>query len=171
MNPMRWSFRAQFLLGFLICVAVLAYAIFLQLQRGLEPCPKCIFQRIAFAAMGMVFLVGGLHAPAAAWGRRAYAVLASLAGLIGAGIAARHSWVQLHPDPMASCGPPLAFLRQTMGPFEVLRSVLTGTGDCGAIDWQFLGLTMPMWSLLCFLGLSLWALLAGFASRRRRLLG
>ncbi|WP_066097617.1 disulfide bond formation protein B [Xanthomonas massiliensis] len=170
MNPFRWSFRAQFLLGFLVCAGLLAYAIFLQLHAGLQPCPKCIFQRIAYAAMGVVFLVGGLHAPSSAAGRKAYGLLAALAGLAGAGIAARHSWVQLHPDPMASCGPPLSFLRETMGPFEVLRTVLTGTGDCGAIDWQLLGLTMPMWSLVCFVALTVWALVAGFRSRRRLLM-
>ena len=35
------------------------------------PCPLCIFQRIAFAALGVVFLLGGLHAPRGAGGRRA----------------------------------------------------------------------------------------------------
>jgi disulfide bond formation protein DsbB len=50
MNPLRWSFRAQFLFGFLICAGLLGYAIYVQLQLGIEPCPLCIFQRIAFAA-------------------------------------------------------------------------------------------------------------------------
>ena len=63
MNPFRWSFRAQFLAGFLGCAALIAYAIYTQLYQGLEPCPLCIFQRIAYAALGLVFLVGGLHAP------------------------------------------------------------------------------------------------------------
>ena len=55
MNPLRWPFRAQFLLGFLICAGLLGYAIFLQLKMGLEPCPLCIFQRLAFAALGLLF--------------------------------------------------------------------------------------------------------------------
>ena len=54
MNPLRWPFRAQFFLGFLICAGLLGYAIFLQLKMGLEPCPLCIFQRLAFAALGSV---------------------------------------------------------------------------------------------------------------------
>ena len=49
MNPFRWSFRAQFLAGFLGCAALIAYAIYTQLYQGLEPCPLCIFQRIAYA--------------------------------------------------------------------------------------------------------------------------
>ena len=37
MNPLRWSFRAQFLAGFLGCVALVGYAIYTQLYQGLEP--------------------------------------------------------------------------------------------------------------------------------------
>ena len=56
-----------------------------------------------------------------------------------------------------------------MGPFEVFRTVLTGTGDCGNIDWTFLGLSMPMWSLVWFALLGAWALYAGLRARRTRL--
>ena len=36
MNPFRWSFRAQFLAGFLGCVALIGYAIYTQLYQGLK---------------------------------------------------------------------------------------------------------------------------------------
>ncbi|HBK46082.1 MAG TPA: disulfide bond formation protein B [Xanthomonadaceae bacterium] len=169
MNPFRWGFRAQMALGFVICAALLAYAIFLQLHQGLEPCPLCIFQRIAFAALGVLFLLGALHGPRGSAGRRGYGVLAFVAAAVGAGIAGRHVWVQVMPrDAMSSCGPPLSFLSEQMGPFEVFRTVLTGTGDCGNIDWRFLGLSMPMWSLVWFALLAVWALYAGFKRRGPR---
>ena len=60
MNPFRWSFRSQFLLGFAICAALLGYAFYVQFQLGIEPCPFCIFQRIAFAALGLGALYAGL---------------------------------------------------------------------------------------------------------------
>lgn len=162
MNPLRWNFRLQFLLGFLACAGLLGFAVFTQLKMGLEPCPLCIYQRIAFAALGIVFLLGVLHGPLARGARTVYGVLGLLAAAAGAGIAGRHVYVQLLPKDMgSSCGPPLSFLSQTMGPLEVLRTVLTGTGDCGNIDWRFLGLSMPMWSLVWFVLLALWALYAG----------
>ena len=68
MNPFRWNFRAQILAGFLGCVALVAYAIYTQLYQGLEPCPLCIFQRIAYAALALVFLAGFLHGPRSAGG-------------------------------------------------------------------------------------------------------
>ena len=98
MNPLRWPFRAQFFLGFLICAGLLGYAIFLQLKMGLEPCPLCIFQRLAFAALGLLFLIGALHGPSNRPGRATYGVLAFIAAAVGVGIAARHG---LHPAQMA----------------------------------------------------------------------
>jgi disulfide bond formation protein DsbB len=61
---------------------------------------------------------------------------------------------------------PLSFMRETMSTTGVIRRVLTGSGDCSAVDWSFLGLSMPAWSLVCFVALALWALYAGFRKRK-----
>lgn len=166
-NPSRWTFRQQYFLGFLACVGLLAYAIYLQFVEQLQPCPFCIFQRIAFAALGVVFLLGALHAPRRAGARRFWAVLATLAALVGAGIAGRHVWVQLYPPEIPSCGAGLSFMVEQRGVMGTINKVLTGSGDCAVIDWSFLGLTMPMWSLLWFLLLGVFALWAGLMRRRR----
>jgi Disulfide bond formation protein DsbB. len=44
--------------------------------------------------------------------------------------------------------------------------VLTATGNCGDIDWTFLGLTMPMWCLLWYLLLGIWAVLCAMVKRK-----
>ena len=99
LNPFRWSFRARCFLGFVLCAALIGFAIFSQTQWGLQPCPLCIFQRIAFAALGLVFLIGGLHAPRSLGGRRAYSMLALVTAGFGAAISGRHVWLQhLPPD-------------------------------------------------------------------------
>ncbi|MFP3813167.1 disulfide bond formation protein B, partial [Bacillus sp. SIMBA_005] len=72
MSPARWSFRALFLTSAIVCFALIGFAIYSQLAWGLEPCPLCIFQRLAFAALGVVLLIGGLHAPRGVTGRRVY---------------------------------------------------------------------------------------------------
>lgn len=164
-NPLHWSFRAQCLSGFAICVALLGFAIYSQLQWGLEPCPLCIFQRIVFATLGLVFLVAGVHAPRKAAGRGVYGGLGFLAAAVGIGIAGRHLWLQLDPPAIPGCGPPLEFMRETMSTSNVIRRVLTGSGDCGNVDWTFLGLSMPAWSLVWFVLLAILALVAGFRRR------
>ena len=169
MNPFRWSFRQQFLLGFACCAALIGFAIYSQFQWGLQPCPLCIFQRIAYAALGLVFLLGGLHAPRSPGGRGFYGVLVLLASAVGIGIAGRHVWLQSLPKELApSCGPPLSFLQETHGPLELVRKVLTGTGNCGDVDWTLFGLSMPAWSLAGFVLLALWGLFAAFRRRKGR---
>lgn len=168
MNPFRTSFRFQFLLGFLACAALLGYAFYTQFREvnPLEPCPLCIFQRIAFFALGIVFLLGALHAPAKAAWRRVYGVLALLAGGIGIAVAGRHVWLtHLPADQVPSCGAPFEFMRQTMGPLKLIQKVMTGSGECAKVDWTFLGLSMPAWSLFWLVVLTLWA---GYVAFRRR---
>ncbi len=165
-NPFRWSFRSQFLLGFLLCAGLIGFALFSQFQWGLLPCPLCIFQRIAFAGIAVVFLIGGLHAPKGVWGRRAYGLLALIPAGIGTGIAGRHVWLTtLPPSKVPECGPPLQFMMDTNPLTDVIRKVLTGSGECAKVDWSFLGLSMPAWSLVWFVLLAGWASYAAFRSR------
>jgi disulfide bond formation protein DsbB len=35
--------------------------------------------------------------------------------------------------------------------FDVIRKVLTGSGECSEVNWRFLGLAMPAWVLICAL--------------------
>ena len=104
--------------------------------------------------------------PARAASRRAWGLLALAAAAVGAGIATRHVWLQVFPPEIPACGAPFAFMRETMDTPGLIQQVLIGTGDCGKIDWTFLGLSMPWWSLIWFLLLAAWAVYAGFARRR-----
>jgi disulfide bond formation protein DsbB len=158
MNPLRWTFRSQCLLASAVCAALLAIAIYLQLHGGLVPCPLCIFQRIAFTAAGVVFLIAGLHAPRSAVAQRIYGLLALVATCIGAGIAGRHVWIQHLPaDEVPTCGPGLDYMRELMPLTSVIRKVLTGSGECARVDWTLFGLSMAEWGLVWFLLLAGWA--------------
>jgi disulfide bond formation protein DsbB len=166
-NPLLWSFRSQCLLAFAICAGLIGFALYSQLHTGLEPCPLCIFQRIAFGAVAVVFLIAGLHAPAGRGGRRAYGLLALVAAGIGAGIAGRQVWLQhLPPDQVPMCGPGLNYLVEAMPLTKVVSKVLTGSGECAKVDWTFLGASMAEWSLVWFILLAGWALLIGFRGPR-----
>lgn len=157
------SFRKGCLLGFVSCAGLLAYALYAQFHIGLLPCPLCIFQRIAYAAAGLAFLVGAIHGPKGRLGRWIYGGLALVSSLTGAAIAARHVWLTHMPaDEVPACGPPLSFMMETNPLMEVLKKVLTGSGSCAEVDWTFLGASMPAWSLAWFLilaGLSVFLLL------------
>ncbi|GHA90586.1 disulfide bond formation protein B [Cognatilysobacter bugurensis] len=161
------SFRAQCALGALACAALLAYALHAQFNLGFEPCPLCSFQRIAFAALGLVFLIGAVHAPAGTGGRRVYGVLGMLAGVAGIAVAGNHVRLQhLPPDQVPACGPGLDYMLDSMPLGGVVQKVMTGSGECANVDWTFLGLSMPGWSLVWFVLLTGW--LAYIAFRRPR---
>lgn len=165
-NPLRASFRQQFLLGFLACAGLMAYALYSQYVLGYEPCPLCTFQRVAMIALGLVFLAGALLAPRSPGGRIGWGILAVLVAVAGAFIAGRHVWMQnLPPDQVPACGPPLEFLRETLPLVDVIKKVLTGSGQCATIDWTLLGLSMPAWVLIAFVALALWAAAAAFRRR------
>jgi len=157
------AFRKRWLLGFVACAALFGFALYSQSAWGLKPCPLCIFQRIAFGVVAVVFLIAGLHAPAGRGGRVAYGLLALVAAAVGAAIAGRQVWLQhLPPDQVPMCGPGLNYLVEAMPLMSVIRKVLTGSGECAKVDWTFLGASMAEWSLLWFVLLAGWALFVGF---------
>jgi disulfide bond formation protein DsbB len=163
MNPFRWSFRAAFLLGFLVCVALLGYALYAERQLNLVPCNLCILQRVAFVWMGLWFLVGGLHAPRAG-GRWAYVTLVLVGAAFGVAVAVRQLWLQSLPaDQIPSCGAPYSMLLQQVHagslPFgRFVTLMFSGSGDCAQVTWRFLGLSMAGWTLIWYVLLAIWAL-------------
>jgi protein dithiol:quinone oxidoreductase len=145
--------RLANLAGFLICAGLLAYAFYSQFVMNVEPCPLCIFQRVGVAAMGVVFLIAGLHHPKG-WGRYVYGVLIGIASLATIGVAADHLYVQSLPEgAVPSCGAPLGMLFKFSPWLDVIKKVLTGSGECHEVNWQFLGLAMPAWVLIWALAL------------------
>lgn len=165
-NPFGWTFRAQYLFGGIASFALLAYAIFEQFAMGIEPCPKCIFQRVAFIAMGIFFLAGAAHGPGPT-GRRVYALLVAIAATVGAVVAVRHLWVQLAPHDalMEGCGPGLNYLMDSFPIADAIKKAFMASGDCGEVNWTLLGITMPGWTLICYVLLGTGALWSGFRKR------
>lgn len=148
----RTQRRLANLAGSVIVAGLIAYALYAQYVLGLEACPLCIFQRVAFIAGGAVFLVAGLHAPARA---RLYGLAALIPNVTGGAIAARHVYIQNLPaDQVPACGPGLSYMLDAFPLMDAVRLVLTGSGECAEVVWSFLGLSMPAWALVWFVLLS-----------------
>ena len=168
MNPLHWSYRVNFLVGFLICVALLGFALYAEYQLGMTPCPLCIFQRIAFIFMGVFFLLGALHAPRGNV-RWIYTGLVLIGALFGLAVAGRHLWIQSLPvDQIPACGPNLGYMMDAFPFAKVLKMVFTGSGECAKVE-PILGLPMPFWTLLWFVLLSILAIRATLQRPTQRL--
>ena len=159
------TLRAWYLTAAFCCAGLLAFAFYQQYQAFLDPCPLCIFQRIGFMWIGLVALLAAIHNPARA-GRVVYSLAMVLGAGLGASVSGRHVWLQnLPPDQVPECGPGLNYMLETLPLSEVLAKVFIGDGNCAEIHWTFLGLSMPGWTLLWFIGLAIVTLWFTFRTR------
>ncbi|MEX0943384.1 MAG: disulfide bond formation protein B [Pseudomonadales bacterium] len=136
------------------CVGAMAAALYMEHAMGLEPCPLCIFQRVFVIVAGTIALIAALHNPRQL-GIKIYGGLVTLSAVIGGGIAIRQLWLQSLPeDQVPACGPSLDYLLDVFPLTEVINMVLSGDGSCAEVQWTFLGLSIPGWTLVGFIGLA-----------------
>ena len=153
--PIRgWSSQRMFFIyGVLLCSALMLTALVLQHSLNLEPCPLCIFQRVFVIALGVLMLIGAVHDPRDL-GRKAYGTLILLVAIAGVGVAGRHVWLQHLPaDQVPECGPGLQYMLEAFPLNETLSLVFRGSGECAEVQWTFVGLSIPEWTLIIFLGI------------------
>ncbi len=161
------SARAAYATLAFISFGLIGVGLWLQHVVGLEPCPLCIFQRIAYFAVAFFALMAAWLSPGTA--SRWVGVLVLASALAGAGIAGRHVWLQMNPESL-SCGPGLQTMLETFPLTDVLPKVFRGSGDCAEAGWTLIGLTIADWSLLWFVILSA-ATIVVLLARRFRPLG
>ncbi len=137
----------------LVCIALLAFGMYLQHVIGLVPCPMCIVQRYALV---IVTLIAGLSTLSS---KRAVAAASALLLLATAGfgafVAARQSWLQWYPPEVATCGRDLYGMIENFPLQRAIPMIFKGGGDCTEIDWTFLGGSIANWSFVCFCGIAL----------------
>ena len=148
-----------------VCFALFGYALYAQAYQGFDPCPLCIFQRVGITALGVALLLAALPPSSSLVLRRSGAVLVALAAAATAGVAIRHLYIQHLPAGLVPvCGASLDYMLDVFPLTDVLRKVLTGSGECHRVDWTFLGLAMPAWVLISSSAIGV----AGFVVNWRR---
>jgi disulfide bond formation protein DsbB len=154
----KWfSGKSGYLLGFVGSFGLVALALWIQTRYQLNPCPLCISQRMVFMGLGLLFLITAF-VKANTLLSKIFTLLLVLTALGGAGVAIRHWWLQAHRDSIiADCGVGFDYMFENFPLQKALTLVFRGTGDCAAIDWTFLGLSLPQMSLLAYLGLAIYA--------------
>ncbi len=142
-------------------IAMLAVGLYLQLVLDMLPCPLCILQRYAFAAVALVCLASVVLPSVAT---RIGAALACVASLTGAGIAIHHLWVKAHPE--ISCGiDPLETALNKVVIADWLPALFQADGLCTTEYDPILGLSIPQWALVWF---TVFALVTGAVALRKR---
>ena len=156
--------RKAFLAGFLATAGLLIVALFMQYKMGLEPCPLCLMQRLAFMAIAAVCLLGLVIK--FNWFQKLASVLMFVFAAVGAGVAGRQLWLQSLPeDQVPTCGPGFDYMMSNFPLSKALSLILSGSGECAEVQWRFLGLSIPGWSIIMFVGFMLLAIYLLFSKK------
>lgn len=131
-----------------LSVSMLAFGLYLQHSKGLNPCPMCIVQRYALI---FVAITAGLTAASSKRSIHIFGGLVMLAGAgFGAFVAARQTWLQWYPPEVATCGRDFYGMIEDFPLNRAIPMIFKGGGDCSVVDWTFLGGSIANWSLLSF---------------------
>lgn len=145
------STRQIFLIACLGCTGMIATALYMQEVMALTPCYLCITQRAFVILTGVIALVALLHNR----GHRIYGVLMALSAMGGGFFSGKQLWLQSLPeDKVPACGPPADYLFDRFSFSDALSMLLRGDGNCAEVQWTLLGISIPGWTLVCFVGLA-----------------
>lgn len=135
-SPARWVAAAA--AGACLLALLIAY-FFMEKHLLLEPCPLCILDRFAVGVAALGFAgIAMTQRRIATWLCWGLTTLGLAAGWL---FATRHIWLQNRPPEVsASC---LADNAAASGLVELVRDAFAADADCGAIMWEFAGLTIP----------------------------
>lgn len=163
----RLTPRLAYAAGFLVCVGLLAFALYLQHYEYQNPCPLCIMQRVAFMALAGVFLLGALHGPGRI-GAMVYSSLLAIVALLGISVAGRHVWLQHLPkDRVPECGPGLEYMLNRFPLTQALEKIFRGSGECAEASWRMFGLSIAEWSLLWLILLGAYGVAVAVIAKKR----
>ncbi|MEZ5495745.1 MAG: disulfide bond formation protein B [Gammaproteobacteria bacterium] len=153
------SSRFLSFLAFFTTVLMLSYAYYEQYVNGLNPCPLCLVQRFIILIIGVLFLITFIFNPQKRM-KTISGIVITLISLTGAFVSAWHVRMQhLPPDEIPDCGPGLEYMVQNFPIGTIFKNLFTGSGQCAEIDWQFLGLSMPAWTFVCFVGFLIYTII------------
>ena len=163
--------RLLYLLAFIVCVVLLLIALYMEHYMGLLPCPLCIIQRFAFILIGLTCLAAVIHNPAPKPGNsragaaRGYGIATTVLAAFGGAIAGRQVWLQYQPaEQLPSCLPSLDYMMDVLPLQDIVSLLFSGTADCAAVTWTFLGLSIAECTLIAFIGFAVFGLVQIFRS-------
>ncbi|WP_332875953.1 disulfide bond formation protein B [Massilia sp. S19_KUP03_FR1] len=140
-------------------LALVGAALYLQHVKDMLPCPLCVLQRYAFLGIALFSLVGAFTKKPVIG-----TTLALLSGLGGLGVVGKHLYVIANPG--FSCGiDPLTTTLNKIPSATMLPWLFKADGWCEATTDTVLGLSVPQWSAIWFVALTL--ALAWLLLRRR----
>jgi disulfide bond formation protein DsbB len=131
-------------------IFVLGFSFYIEFVNQLKPCPLCFMQRLCAFLFGFSCMAGMMVASLKR--ARLLSVIQCIVTGFGLYFGSRQLWLQSLPvDVNGQCLPGLQAMFQYFSWDMILKSLFWGSSDCSQIDWQWYGLSIPVWSSLYFL--------------------
>ncbi|MBV4472885.1 MULTISPECIES: disulfide bond formation protein B [Pseudomonas] len=149
--------RSLFFMAFTAGALALGASYYFEYAVGLTPCTLCLVQRLFLALLTVGCAVAAVHGPRRV-GMALYWVWALFAGL--GGMTAAWRQVLLQSDSLrqwVNCVPHTEELFSSLPWICALMRMLDNRIDCTELSWTLFDLSIPEWSLLFFVAMSILA--------------
>ncbi len=141
--------------GFLFLANLFALLSALSIEHWLhiEPCPLCILQRIIVLAMIVISLFS-------MWLAYRHKILGAICHTLmtfllfsNLLVSARYIWIQNLPltEAPPACGASVEYLMQIMPWLDLLKMILTGSGECQKVTFAIFNISFATWTSAYFL--------------------
>ncbi len=153
------------LIAFIIAFVLVTFGYYCEYVVGCRPCLLCLIERNIFIAIAAVFFLAFMHSYARR-SVRTYSIVTALLTFIGMLASGRQLWLQHVPsDSPEMCVPGLGYLFREFPFIEAMQMIITGSQDCGRIDWQFMSISMAGWAMIFFVFFFIFSIIL-FRTRR-----
>lgn len=140
--------RKIFIFNFFICALLAGMSFKYNTIDGIPLCPLCFIQVLIFYVIAVVSLIFFVMLPKNN-GRVGYSIFIVISTLIGIIAASRQIWMNNSShSKVFPCSPDTMTYLLKLRFHDFFHSFVPVYSNCVLLDWQFLGLTMPMWSLI-----------------------
>jgi len=140
-------------IGLIICVLSLLTAyIYFDLVKELAACTLCVLDRFLFFGIAAIFTIlitfknKFFHVPLLVFN-----IILCVIGLISS---VRHIWLQKFQDQSSidgfGCGGDFFYYISTLPFSEAIKNIFDNPTPCNDIKWEFLGLSIPMYTFIIF---------------------
>jgi protein dithiol:quinone oxidoreductase len=156
LKGLQMSFRKALWCVFFLGVFCAAGSFIGQYVLGMNPCVRCIEQRVAVIVTTLLAFVCACCSNRSCIVRVINAVVMSVAPVAGLGVAIYQIYIQHLPlVDQPSCGAPWTFRLRDAPLFELYEPIIRGSGNCGEVQ-RILWIPLPVWSVLFFSFVLLW---------------
>ncbi|PWK43199.1 disulfide bond formation protein B [Pseudomonas sp. OV226] len=147
--------RSLFFMVFITGSLALGVSYYLEYAVGLKPCGLCLLQRLCLALLTGISLAASVLGPGR-FGSFLYWLSGFFCSLVGTATAWRQILRQSDPaHQLTMCSSSLESLHQNMPWVCRVTQMFKGEGDCDEISWTLFDLSIPEWSLLLFVAMTI----------------